>query len=189
MLSPSSRRAWIEILYQIHRVAACMSPSSRRAWIEIAVRTDCCSHWSVALLAEGVDRNLSVIIFYHIFWVALLAEGVDRNLTYHRKKSAQKKSPSSRRAWIEIALGDDVDDSDYVALLAEGVDRNCNIWQGKSCRSMSPSSRRAWIEMSATMHSMLKLDVALLAEGVDRNDLLCAVCAGGRGRPPRGGRG
>ena len=98
-------------------------------------------------------------------------------------------SPSSRRAWIEIALGDDVDDSDYVALLAEGVDRNCNIWQGKSCRSMSPSSRRAWIEMSATMHSMLKLDVALLAEGVDRNDLLCAVCAGGRGRPPRGGRG
>ena len=34
------------------------------------------------------------------------------------------ESPSSRRAWIEIALDDDVDDNDYVALLAEGVDRN-----------------------------------------------------------------
>ena len=33
----------------------------------------------VALLAEGVDRNLVKLNLYHIAGVALLAEGVDRN--------------------------------------------------------------------------------------------------------------
>ena len=57
-----------------------LSPSSRRAWIEIwySWRYLPCSE--VALLAEGVDRN-----HYHrrrlvgVVEVALLAEGVDRN--------------------------------------------------------------------------------------------------------------
>ena len=35
-----------------------------------------------------------------------------------------EESPSSRRAWIEIALSVSDDDLDRVALLAEGVDRN-----------------------------------------------------------------
>ena len=34
-----------------------LSPSSRRAWIEIAAPVDAAARWSVALLAEGVDRN------------------------------------------------------------------------------------------------------------------------------------
>ena len=33
----------------------------------------------VALLAEGVDRNIEPDIGVKIAWVALLAEGVDRN--------------------------------------------------------------------------------------------------------------
>ena len=33
----------------------------------------------VALLAEGVDRNLTVCHYFHPLSVALLAEGVDRN--------------------------------------------------------------------------------------------------------------
>ena len=38
LLSPSSRRAWIEILFtSFLRMRECASPSSRRAWIEIHV--------------------------------------------------------------------------------------------------------------------------------------------------------
>ena len=35
--------------------------------------------------------------------VALLAEGVDRNISVKEVKNAIKMSPSSRRAWIEIS--------------------------------------------------------------------------------------
>ena len=38
-----------------------LSPSSRRAWIEIAVPLLECWCVMVALLAEGVDRNLEVV--------------------------------------------------------------------------------------------------------------------------------
>ena len=66
-----------------------LSPSSRRAWIEIGRhRWQVVGQLGVALLAEGVDRN-----FCHAYHkgdpgrVALLAEGVDRNdsvLVAHR---------------------------------------------------------------------------------------------------------
>ena len=55
----------------------------------------------VALLAEGVDRNLNVSIYVGGNDVALLAEGVDRNV-------------DGTEYWL----------IDQVALLAEGVDRN-----------------------------------------------------------------
>ena len=79
----------------------------------------------VALLAEGVDRNVgNDDTINNLREVALLAEGVDRNELLQVCSALRKKSPSSRRAWIEIrkvilALGD----------------------------AVSPSSRRAWIEM------------------------------------------
>ena len=57
-----------------------MSPSSRRAWIEILVALPISMVSIVALLAEGVDRNNR---YRHTkkkrTRVALLAEGVDRN--------------------------------------------------------------------------------------------------------------
>ena len=58
------------------------------------------------------------------------------------------RSPSSRRAWIEILGYPPFSCTDVVALLAEGVDRNLsNLWEmAKSVGS--PSSRRAWIEIS-----------------------------------------
>ena len=56
------------------------SPSSRRAWIEILVAREVKRAALVALLAEGVDRNWDC---YEVLAddpvVALLAEGVDRN--------------------------------------------------------------------------------------------------------------
>ena len=58
----------------------------------------------VALLAEGVDRNIYTYRFAVSTGVALLAEGVDRN--YGGACAAQylSASPSSRRAWIEISV-------------------------------------------------------------------------------------
>ena len=56
----------------------------------------------VALLAEGVDRNIRVHVQLLLSDVALLAEGVDRN-------------PFGRLCPLYRVI---------VALLAEGVDRN-----------------------------------------------------------------
>ena len=103
-----------------------LSPSSRRAWIEMTTTNVSAENRSdVALLAEGVDRNRTprsgtpaimaspssrrawIEILYlrrttTEFDVALLAEGVDRNISTPQVKGKDGQSPSSRRAWIEI---------------------------------------------------------------------------------------
>ena len=94
--------------------------------------------------------------------VALLAEGVDRNAVCVTQTIPASKSPSSRRAWIEIDGGGHLLSVKSVALLAEGVDRN------KKASSVAPAPQ-----------------VALLAEGVDRNfertpDMMFSL-----GHPPR----
>ena len=82
-----------------------MSPSSRRAWIEISLATSYKPLLRVALLAEGVDRNFSRCRnAVNIVVVALLAEGVDRNQNIGLIFVKKNTSPSSRRAWIEILL-------------------------------------------------------------------------------------
>ena len=60
-----------------------LSPSSRRAWIEMIPAR--CAHprEAVALLAEGVDRNYVDEVLPGDTFVALLAEGVDRNRYLH----------------------------------------------------------------------------------------------------------
>ena len=59
----------------------------------------------VALLAEGVDRNDTDPQQYITGGqVALLAEGVDRNTSEAMSGTARARSPSSRRAWIEISM-------------------------------------------------------------------------------------
>ena len=57
-VSPSSRRAWIEIIWNLSKREVLSSPSSRRAWIEIFLHRDFSQLVNVALLAEGVDRNI-----------------------------------------------------------------------------------------------------------------------------------
>ena len=81
----------------------------------------------VALLAEGVDRNQ--LFQQPGLWcrVALLAEGVDRNMEDLAAVKGKSKSPSSRRAWIEISLLVMLCGRVVVALLAEGVDRNLQV--------------------------------------------------------------
>ena len=147
-----------------------MSPSSRRAWIEIAGFAYCFELPLVALLAEGVDRNWHralrcavlrsspssrrawIEIFNEMHktkmrYVALLAEGVDRNYEIRELDKNGETSPSSRRAWIEISHGN------------TGCPRS----------AVSPSSRRAWIEITRRRVCSTSRPVALLAEGVDRN--------------------
>ena len=166
------------------------SPSSRRAWIEIGSQAGRLPDWCVALLAEGVDRNLTFghgitpfrmvallaegvdrnLTFGHgitpFRMVALLAEGVDRNLLLGIISGRLEMSPSSRRAWIEIAALSPSGRPQRVALLAEGVDRN-------TMKEVSTISKR----------------VALLAEGVDRNSTFSPFSLRSQSRPPRRGRG
>ena len=79
--------------------------------------------------------------------VALLAEGVDRNYEGLPDCTRRKRSPSSRRAWIEISALSGGAYTTHVALLAEGVDRNQQSDDDPLQSVQSPSSRRAWIEM------------------------------------------
>ena len=106
-------------------LAIALSPSSRRAWVEITYVNNISIRRSVALLAEGVGRNRQPL--YHLQgssvallaegvgrnWdlnpsnpgaaVALLAEGVGRNVATGIRRGWGITSPSSRRAWVEIA--------------------------------------------------------------------------------------
>ena len=99
--------------------------------------------------------------------VALLAEGVDRNMEDLAAVKGKSKSPSSRRAWIEIGMAVRDHTQEVVALLAEGVDRNSHASEPIVSVLVSPSSRRAWIEI--------------------RGRFCWSTRRGGR--PPRGGRG
>ena len=57
-------------------------------------------------------------------------------------------SPSTRRAWIEIAVADRLTALRAVALHPEGVDRNVNGQDYTMPNGKSPSTRRAWIEIT-----------------------------------------
>ena len=120
--------------------------------------------------------------------VALLAEGVDRNLCLSIQSLDQLLSPSSRRAWIEMAYPSRSLSSPFVALLAEGVDRN-----GLPLRSLSSPFVALLAEGVDRNHSgqvnRAFSPVALLAEGVDRNQAGALLKTFDPGRPPRGGRG
>ena len=102
---------------------------------------------SVALLAEGVDRNICDRGVSHEIVVALLAEGVDRNdpcirtLTLTLTVALLAEGVDRNSIFLILAGGQNV------ALLAEGVDRNISPKSRFTIIMLSPSSRRAWIEM------------------------------------------
>ena len=78
-MSPSSRRAWIEIQQLCHdaglSLVALLAEGVDRNCTSCSALTGSC----VALLAEGVDRNTAAVDDNTVTYVALLAEGVDRN--------------------------------------------------------------------------------------------------------------
>ena len=58
-VSPSAKRAWIEILHPRDLEINFESPSAKRAWIEISCAPVRSAARAVALCEEGVDRNPS----------------------------------------------------------------------------------------------------------------------------------
>ena len=110
--------------------------------------------------AQKQTKTLSV------FAVALHPEGVDRNISCRLEKFCLSRSPSTRRAWIEIT-----------------AHTFHTLFRG------SPSTRRAWIEMSSPGQFALIVQVALHPEGVDRNVHFGLFVEARRRRPPPGGRG
>ena len=166
--SPSSRRAWIEMYHCETHDKAVLSPSSRRAWIEISASILHGTHAAVALLAEGVDRNIYCATSCRVRFPSPSSRRAWIEISGWMATLKRKRtSPSSRRAWIEIAEPYHWQDRYVVALLAEGVDRNRPLAQGSHADRVSPSSRRAWIEIAMS---------TVMAK---------RSC----GRPPRGGRG
>ena len=105
-----------------------LSPSSRRAWIEI-----CCHRWEqerprVALLAEGVDRNNGPGLHLAHARASPSSRRAWIEIPKRRPRPASiTASPSSRRAWIEIFSQLSSPSTSSVALLAEGVDRNTSF--------------------------------------------------------------
>ena len=188
-MSPSSRRAWIEIRCLSPRFWSPPSPSSRRAWIEIPQRPRRQLPSRVALLAEGVDRNRhgGGVLRTH-------AESPSSRRAWIEifcccSFSCWTKSPSSRRAWIEIISIRVSQSCRCVALLAEGVDRNPLVFDFDGQLVKSPSSRRAWIEISGgpnCPHGTQSPSSRRAWIEIHNSSLI-----NGRksGRPPRGGRG
>ena len=72
------------------------------------------------------------------YQVALLAEGVDRNTPISNGSPRELRSPSSRRAWIEIGQPEGSAAENEVALLAEGVDRNIKLPEGETLPESRP---------------------------------------------------
>ena len=101
-------------------------------------------------------------------FVALLAEGVDRNPQLAEQGVVDDLSPSSRRAWIEIARRPSSARGSSQSPSSRRAWIEILEWNGADAAGLgSPSSRRAWIEI---FNSKL---IATMEES----------------RPPRGGRG
>ena len=101
-----------------------LSPSSRRAWIEICYSSLLLGLVVVALLAEGVDRNKDVFNSLSSLNTSPSSRRAWIEIRNSPSKSKTSGSPSSRRAWIEMTTTPGLYRSLRVALLAEGVDRN-----------------------------------------------------------------
>ena len=153
--------------YEDTSVEARRSPSTRRAWIEIAPSSalQCCH--TVALHPEGVDRN--PVVAAHIKAeqdVALHPEGVDRNRTTPFSRVRSARSPSTRRAWIEMLRVDER-----------------GLW------GRSPSTRRAWIEIQFTRCFRQSSRSPSTRRAWIEMANAAADSATAAGRPPPGGRG
>ena len=93
-MSPSTRRAWIEIT--VLRILAAMllvalhpeGVDRNNLWSAVSTVI-----LSVALHPEGVDRNRLQAMFTQHTWVALHPEGVDRNIASRLLSSAKISRP------------------------------------------------------------------------------------------------
>ena len=103
-----------------------------------------------------------------VFAVALHPEGVDRNAHLQGASCTYLKSPSTRRAWIEIKQHCIYFTGYSVALHPEGVDRNNRALMFRKVDAVALHPEGVDRNMiSGRRKNILK--VALHPEGVDRN--------------------
>ena len=123
----------------------------RRAWIEMLLCRRFFQPQTVALHAEGVDRNPPCPTKTGQQNVALHAEGVDRNAKGFPSLLGMIPSPSMRRAWIEIAWPSH---APMPGLPSPSMRRAwIEILVCDFCEDAkwSPSMRRAWIEIALSL--------------------------------------
>ena len=113
-----------------------MSPSTRRAWIEIVSVSGFSGAELVALHPEGVDRNPGTMpVVDGDIDVALHPEGVDRNCGYHFNTGSRVVALHPEGVDRNPQKKPDLDNI-MVALHPEGVDRNYAIISrcGATCK-------------------------------------------------------
>ena len=97
-------------------------------------------------------------------------------MSYGDSQTGQGKSPSSRRAWIEIQNPCCHRRSWRVALLTEGVDRNDGLTEEQAKDAMvALLAEGVDRNINAFQPITYRRPVALLAEGVDRNVEICGL--------------
>ena len=146
VLSPSSRRAWIEILSALLLMSSSSSrPPRGGRGLKYSVKAD-------------IERR-----------TAGRPPRGGRGLKYsdHFQPTTLRLSPSSRRAWIEISGGDVAGASVLGRPPRGGRGLKLPINANETVYHLSPSSRRAWIEILHCWTRQRGRSVALLAEGVD----------------------
>ena len=105
-MSLSARRAWIEIVHRgPHHFYLGRSLSARRAWIEIVTTVVGVLATLVALRKESVDRNVLLLLTYHLKFGSLSARRAWIEITSDADwVRVYVSSLSARRAWIEIFI-------------------------------------------------------------------------------------
>ena len=115
-----------------------------------------------------MDRNTAPTSLSAAACVALHPEGVDRNWSALAVAAGNTLSPSTRRAWIEIAKKRWRTRSSYVALHPEGVDRN--MGPGRGADEQKVALHPEGVDRNLGAFAMQEAPmVALHPEGVDRN--------------------
>ena len=106
------------------------------------------SVFAVALHPEGVDRNHSVIVLTEWKYESPSTRRAWIEMAHNMVRDQVGESPSTRRAWIEIMPVTLNLRMSIVALHPEGVDRNWSALAVAAGNTLSPSTRRAWIEIT-----------------------------------------
>ena len=103
------------------------SPSTRRAWIEILKICVLISYNLVALHPEGVDRNRNAAGSPRRYFASPSTRRAWIEIKFGANQTEFTMSPSTRRAWIEIVIFIHFRHFGEVALHPEGVDRNHKV--------------------------------------------------------------
>ena len=116
-----------------------LSPSTRRAWIEIFSRVIRAGQHVVALHPEGVDRNrVGEKTTIETLNVALHPEGVDRNSSYAASRASINVALHPEGVDRNLKQIINVKAVPAVALHPEGVDRNFTVAENEKTPGCRP---------------------------------------------------